>query len=68
MRHVAVTEGDKVEAQRVLGWQVNSHGIGELAASVETVLEEEIDGLMDVYAKSFQLDDPFNEVSVIRQK
>ncbi len=61
MRHVAVTEGDKVEAQRVLGWQVNSHGIGELAASVENISEAEIDGLMDVYAKTYQLDDPSNE-------
>lgn len=61
MRYVAVTEGDKVEAQRVLGWQVNAHGIGELVASMETVSEEEITGLTAVYAASYRLDDPAGE-------
>lgn len=61
MRHVAVTEGDKVEAQRVLGWQVNSHGIGELAAAMETIPESEVDTLMEVYASAYQLDDRLDE-------
>ncbi|MGV8095277.1 MAG: L-arabinose isomerase [Mangrovibacterium sp.] len=60
MRHVAVTEGDKVEAQRVLGWQVNSHGVGELVASVETISEKEVDELMKVYDATYQLDDLSN--------
>ena len=30
MRNVAVTEGDKVEAQRVLGWEVNTWAVGDL--------------------------------------
>ncbi|MGD9931601.1 MAG: L-arabinose isomerase [Mangrovibacterium sp.] len=61
MRHVAVTEGDKVEAQKVLGWQVNYHGVGELVASMETISETEIDELMDVYAAEYQLVDKTNE-------
>lgn len=61
MRHVAVTEGDKVEAQRVLGWQVNYHGVGDLVASMDTVSETDIDALMDVYASEYQLDDQSNE-------
>ena len=61
MRHVAVTEGDKVEAQRVLGWQVNAHGVGELVNSMETVSESDIDALMDVYAATYQLEDKTNE-------
>ena len=61
MRHVAVTEGDKVEAQRVLGWQVNYHGVGDLVASMNTVSEAEIDALMDVYANSYQLEDQTNK-------
>ena len=32
MREVAVTEGDKVEAQRRLGFSVNSYGVGDLVA------------------------------------
>ena len=61
MRYVAVTEGDKVEAQRVLGWQVNAHGVGELVASMDTISEKEVDDLMDVYAAEYQLDDKSNE-------
>ena len=30
MRHVAVTEGDKVEAQVRLGVAVNGYGVGDL--------------------------------------
>ncbi len=61
MRHVAVTEGDKVEAQRILGWQVNYHGVGDLVASMNTVSEADIDRLMDVYASEYQLDDKSSE-------
>lgn len=60
MRHVAVTEGDKVEAQKVLGWQVNYHGVGDLVASMETVFEEDVEKLMEVYASEYQLDDLSN--------
>ena len=30
MRQVAVTEGDKVEVQMKLGWQVNTYAVGDL--------------------------------------
>jgi L-arabinose isomerase len=49
MREVAVTEGDKVEAQKILGWQISTHGVGDLVASMDTVKEEEIDTLMVEY-------------------
>ena len=61
MRYVAVTEGDKVEAQKQLGWQVNYHGVGDLVASMETVSETDIDALMDVYATQYQLEDKSNK-------
>lgn len=60
MRNVAVTEGDKVEAQKILGWQVNYHGVGDLVASMETIGEEEIDNLMEVYASEYKLEDKSN--------
>ena len=37
MREVAVTEGDKVEAQIRLGYSVNGYGVGELVRFVEAV-------------------------------
>ena len=49
MREVAVTEGDKVEAQRVFGWSVNTFSVGGLAEAVETVSQAQIDQKMEEY-------------------
>ncbi len=43
MRYVAVTEGDKIGAQRDLGWSVNSYGVGGLAELVDAVTDDKID-------------------------
>ena len=53
MREVAVTEGDKVEAQLKLGWQVNTWPVGRLTEGVDAVSDAEIDALMEVYRKSY---------------
>ena len=37
MREVAVTEGDKVEAQRQFGYSVNGYGVGDLVAAIDEV-------------------------------
>lgn len=50
MREVAVTEGDKVEVQTRLGWQVNTWAVGDLTAEMAKVKEPEIDALMADYA------------------
>lgn len=49
MRQVAVTEGDKVEAQIKLGWQVNTWAVGDLVAEMDKVTETEIDAKMEEY-------------------
>lgn len=49
MREVAVTEGDKVEAQLRLGYAVNGYGIGDLVASIEQVADGEVDRLLEEY-------------------
>jgi L-arabinose isomerase len=49
MRDVAVTEGDKVEAQLRLGYAVNGYGIGDLAAYVNQVEDAAIDRLINEY-------------------
>jgi L-arabinose isomerase len=54
MREVAVTEGDKVEAQIKLGWQVNGYGIGDLVDFVKKVTDAEIDALVKVYEKEYE--------------
>ena len=53
MREVAVTEGDKVEAQIKLGYAVNGYGIGDLVKEVSTVKEAEIDRLMAEYDDTY---------------
>lgn len=53
MREVAVTEGDKVETQIKLGWQVNSWPVGQLVETMNAVTDNEIDALMDEYRASY---------------
>ena len=59
MREVAVTEGDKVEVQAKLGWQVNTWPVGQLVETMHAVTEAEIDALMAQYrtAYDFAADD-----------
>ncbi|WP_026925043.1 L-arabinose isomerase [Glycomyces arizonensis] len=49
MRQVAVTEGDKVEAQIKLGVEVNTYGVNELAERVGQIEDKAIDGLVAEY-------------------
>jgi len=49
MREVAVTEGDKVEAQIRLGYSVYGFGIGDLVDAVDQVTDAEIDKLVAEY-------------------
>jgi len=55
MREVAVTEGDKVEAQIKLGWEVNTWPVGELVAEMDAVTRAEEDEQMAVYASRYTM-------------
>ena len=55
MREVAVTEGDKVEAQIKLGWQVNTWPVGELVDEIGKVTEEAVDALLDEYRAEYSI-------------
>ena len=55
MREVAVTEGDKVEAQSRLGYVVNGFGVGELVEYVEKVTDAEIDKLISIYLETYHI-------------
>ena len=54
MRQVAVTEGDKVEVQMKLGWQVNTYAVGDLVEVMNQVSEQEIDSLMKEYQQNYE--------------
>jgi L-arabinose isomerase len=49
MRQVAVTEGDKVEAQRHFGYAVNGYGLGDLVEAVDAAPADEVDRLVGEY-------------------
>jgi L-arabinose isomerase len=55
MRQVAVTEGDKVEAQIKFGWSVNGYGVGDLVALVNQVSDAEVNALMEEYATLYEI-------------
>ena len=58
MREVAVTEGDKVEAQIRLGYSVNGYGIGDLVKFVNQVSDTEIEKLMSEYDERYLIAEP----------
>ncbi len=55
MRYVAVTEGDKTEAELRLGVQVNTWGVNELAAAVAEASESDIDALVEQYVELYDV-------------
>ncbi len=55
MREVAVTEGDKVEAQIKFGYAVNGYGMGDLKAYVDKVTNAEIETVMDAYKTAYTI-------------
>jgi L-arabinose isomerase len=55
MREVAVTGGDRVEAQIRLGWSINGYGVGDLVARIAEVSDAEVDRLVKEYAETYTL-------------
>ncbi len=55
MREVAVTDGDKVEAQARFGYSVNGYGVGELVKYVNGVTDSEVDKLVSEYENSYEI-------------
>ena len=55
MRFVAVTEGDKTEAELQFGVQVNTWGVNELVEAVEAIPESEVDALVAEYEESYDV-------------
>ncbi|HXS77355.1 MAG TPA: L-arabinose isomerase [Terracidiphilus sp.] len=55
MRNVAVTEGDKVEAQLRLGYSVAGYGVGDLTDSIAKVSDHEIDRVIAEYDAAYEV-------------
>ena len=55
MREVAVTEGDKVEAQIKFGWQISAFGVGDLVNYINKVEDADVDELYKTYEKEYEV-------------
>ncbi|MEV8214212.1 L-arabinose isomerase [Leifsonia sp. NPDC077715] len=55
MRFVAVTEGDKTEAELVFGVQVNTWGVNDLAEAVASASDSDVDALIAEYEELYDV-------------
>jgi L-arabinose isomerase len=55
MRFVAVTDGDKVEAELKFGYSVNTHGIGDLVKMINESTDAAVDKLVEEYNDTYTL-------------
>src|SRR5690349_10605050 len=55
MRDVAVTEGDKVQAQIQLGYDVYGYGVGDLVQAVNSVTKDEIQQMTQSYLDEYDV-------------
>ncbi len=55
MRNVAVTEGDKVEAQIKFGWEIDAYNVTDIAEYVKQVSDGDINGLVDEYYDQYEI-------------
>ena len=55
MREVAVTEGDKVEAQLRFGYSVNGFGVGDLVKVINEVSDADVDKLVEEYGAVYNI-------------
>jgi L-arabinose isomerase len=55
MRDVAVTEGDKVEAQLRLGYDVYGYGVGDLVKAVNGVSDDEVKKMTQAYLDEYEV-------------
>lgn len=67
MREVAVTEGDKVEAQKQFNYCVNGYGIGDLVGYISKVKDREIDELINEYGKEYKMTAGADKMDSIRE-
>ena len=55
MRNVAVTEGDKVEAQIKFGWEVDAYPVNEIVEEVNAVSKADIDAVVEEYYSKYDI-------------
>lgn len=67
MRNVAVTDGDKVEAEMKFGFSVNTYAIGDLVAVINQVTDDQINTLVKEYEANYTLANNVKDGEALRQ-
>src|SRR4029077_6675525 len=67
MREVAVTEGDKVDAEIRFGFAANGYGVGDLVAALPDARSPSVMALLDEYADSYRLADELQAGGTCRE-
>jgi L-arabinose isomerase len=67
MRNVAVTEGNKVNAQIDFGYAVNGYGVGDLVHRVQEATESEVSALIEEYDDSYDVSEKLRKGGCKRQ-
>ena len=66
MRQVAVTEGDKVAAQRHFGYSVNGYGVGDLVERIDQASDAEVDRLVKEYSDLYEMRVSSEQMGAVR--
>ncbi|RWU04268.1 L-arabinose isomerase [Pedobacter chitinilyticus] len=56
MRFVAVTDGDKVEAEKQFGFSVNTYAIGDLVTVINAIPDQTVNELVKIYEETYEMD------------
>jgi L-arabinose isomerase len=67
MRNVAVTEGNKVNAEIKLGYTVSGYGVGDLVQRVQQVTDSEVNQLTADYDETYTVAEPLRKGGSRRQ-
>lgn len=65
MRNVAVTDGDKIEAQIKFGWTVDYYGIGDLVEEINRVTDDAVSALYKEYETLYDLPEEVKEKGAV---
>ncbi|WP_050183802.1 L-arabinose isomerase [Domibacillus robiginosus] len=68
MRNVAVTDGDKVEAQIKFGWVVDYYGIGDLVEEMKNVTQDQIDSIYEEYKQQYTFEESDDICAAIKEQ
>lgn len=67
MNNVAVTEGDKVEAQIKFGWEIDHYCVNDLVDYVDAVPQGEVEALVEEYYSKYKILDEGRDLAEFRR-